>query len=52
MPKCFRQIRQKVGFAGVGLGDFVCVAQSWIVALTLRLKEVVGFAPKFVRVGL
>ena len=36
----------------VGLGDFVRVVQSWIVALTLRLKEVLNFAPRLIWVVL
>ena len=43
----FDRFGKELRFVGVGLGDFVCVAQSnWIVALTLRLKEVLDFAPK------
>ena len=34
---------KKLHFISVGLGDFVLVVQSWIVALTLRLKEVLNF---------
>ena len=34
-------------FVGVGLGDFVRVAQSWIIALTIWLKEVLDFGPRF-----
>ena len=30
---------KELRFVSVGLGDFVCVAQSWIIALTLWLKE-------------
>ena len=39
-------------FVSVSLGDFVHVAQSWIIALTLWLKEVLDFAPRLVGVGL
>ena len=39
-------------FISVGLGDFVRVVQSWIVALTLRLKEVFNFAPRLTGVVL
>ena len=35
-------------FISVGLGDFVRVVQSWIVALTLWLKEVLNFAPRLI----
>ena len=37
---------KELRFISVGLGDFVRVVQSWIVALTLRLKEVLNFAPR------
>ena len=37
---------------GVCLGDFVVVAQCWIVALTLRLEEVFDFAPGLAWIGL
>ena len=43
---------KKLRFISVRLGDFACVAQSWIIALTLRLQEVLNFAPRLVRVGL
>ena len=36
---------KELRFISVGLGDFVRVVQSWIVTLTLRLKEVLNFAP-------
>ena len=39
-------------FISVGLGDFVHVVQSWIVTLTLRLKEVLNFAPRLIGVAL
>ena len=32
----------------VGLGDFVRVVQSWMVALTFRLREVLNFAPRLI----
>ena len=43
---------KELRFISVRLGDFACVAQSWIVALTLWLKKVLNFAPRLVRVGL
>ena len=43
---------KELRFVSVSLGDFVRVAQSWIIALTLRLKEVLDFAPRLVGVGL
>ena len=39
-------------FISVSLGDFVRVVQSWIVALTPRLKEILDFAPLLVGVEL
>ena len=42
---------KELRFISVGLGDFACVAQSWIIALTLWLKEVFKFAPRLIRVG-
>ena len=39
-------------FISVGLGDVVRVVQSWIVAQTPRLKELLDFAPRLVGVGL
>ena len=39
---------KELRFVSVGLGDFVCVAQSWIIALNLRLKEVLDFVPRLV----
>ena len=39
-------------FINVGLGDFVRVVQSWIVALTFRFKEVLNFAPRLTGVVL
>ena len=43
---------KELRFISVSLGDFACVAQSWIIALALWLKEVLNFAPRLVRVGL
>ena len=43
---------KELRFVGVSLGDFVCVVQSWIVALTLWLKKVLNFAPRLAWVGL
>ena len=43
---------KELHFISVGLGDFVRVVQSWIVALTLRLKEVLNFAPRLIGVVL
>ena len=38
----FDRFGKELRFAGVGLDDFVCVVQSWIIALTLWLKEVLN----------
>ena len=43
---------KELRFISVSLGDFVRVVQSWIVALTPRLKEILNFAPRLVGVGL
>ena len=43
---------KELRFVSVSLGDFVCVARSWIIALTLWLKEVLNFAARLVWVGL
>ena len=42
---------KELRFISVGLGDFV-VVQSWIVSLTLRLKEVLNFASRLIGVVL
>ena len=39
---------KELRFVSVSLGDFVCVAQSRIIVLTLWLKEVLNFAPRLV----
>ena len=41
---------KELHFISFGLGDFVRMVQSWIVTLTLRLKEVSNFAPRFIGV--
>ena len=43
---------KELRFVGVGLGDFVCMVLSWIIVLTLWLKEVINFAPRLIWVGL
>ena len=43
---------KELRFISVGLDDFVRVVQSWIVTLTLRLKEVLNFAPRLIGVVL
>ena len=48
----FDRFGKKLRFIGVCLGDFVVMAQCWIVALTLRLEEVLDFAPRLAWIGL
>ena len=43
---------KELPFISIGLGDFVRVVQSWIVALTLRLKVILNFASRFIGVVL
>ena len=47
----FDRVSKELRFVSVGLGDFVSVLQSWIVALTLWLKKVFDSAPRLVGVG-
>ena len=42
---------KELHFISTGLGDFVRVVQSWIVTLTLQLKEVLNFAPRLIGWG-
>ena len=51
MPKCL-STDLELHFIGVCLGDFVVVAQCWIVALTHGLEEVLDFAPRLAWVAL
>ena len=44
----FDRFSKDLSFFGVCLGDFVRVAQSWVIALTLWLKEVLDFVPRLV----
>ena len=48
----FDRFGKELRFVGVCLGDFVCMAQSWIIALTLWLKEVLNFASRLSGFGL
>ena len=41
----FNRFGKELRFVGVDLGDFVVVAQSWVILLTLWLKKVLGFSP-------
>ena len=43
---------KELRFISVSLGDFVRVVQSWRIALTLRLEEILDFAPRLIGVGL
>ena len=42
----FNRFGKELRFVGVCLGDFVVVAQCWIIALTLWLEKVLNFAPR------
>ena len=42
----FDRFGKELRFVSVCLGDFGSVAQCWIIALTLRLEEVLDFAPR------
>ena len=42
----FDRFGKELCFVGVCLGDFVVVAQCWIVVPTLRLEEVFDFVPR------
>ena len=46
----FDRFGKELRFVSVGLGDFASVLQSWIVALTLWLKEVFDSASRLVGV--
>ena len=46
------RVGKELRFVSVSHGDFVRVAQSWIIALTLWLKEVLNFAQRLIGVGL
>ena len=46
------RFREELRFISVGLGNFVRVVQSWIVTLTLQLKEVLNFVPRLIGVVL
>ena len=48
----FDRFGKELCFIGVCLGDFVIMAQCWIVALTLGLEEVLDFAPRLAWVAL
>ena len=43
---------KELHFISFDFGDFVRVVESWIVALTPRLKEILDFVPRLVGVGL
>ena len=48
----FDRFGKELRFVDVCLGDFVAVAQCWIVALTLRLEEVLDFALRLAWIAL
>ena len=48
----FDRFGKELRFIGVCLDDFVVVAADWIVGLTLRLEEVLDFAPRLAWIGL
>ena len=48
----FHRFGKELRFIGVCLGDFVVVAQCWIVALTLGVEEVLDFEPRLTWVTL
>ena len=48
----FGRFSKELRFVGVGLGDFVSMLQSRIIALTLRLKKVFDFTPRLIGVSL
>ena len=43
---------KELHFISICLGNFVVVAQCWIMALTPWLEEVLDFAPRLVWIGL
>ena len=48
----FDRFEKPLRFIGVCLGDFVVVAQCWVVTLTLCLEEVFDFAPRLAWIGI
>ena len=48
----FDRFGKELRFVGIGLGNFVCLVQSWIIAVTLLLTKVLNFVPRLVGVGL
>ena len=48
----FDRFGKELRFIGVCLGDVVIVVQCWIVALTLRLEEVLDFMPRLTWISL
>ena len=48
----FNRFGKKLRFVSVCLGDFVVVAQCWIISLTLWLEKVLEFAPRLAWIGL
>ena len=48
----FDRFGKELRFVSVCLGDFVVVAQCWIIALILWLEKVLDFASRLVWIGL
>ena len=48
----FDRFRKELRFVGVCLGDFVVVAQCWIIALTVSLERILDFVPRLAWIGL
>ena len=48
----FDRFSKELRFVGVCLGDFVIVAQCWIIVPTLWLEEVLDFVPRLAWIGL
>ena len=48
----FDRFGKELYFVGVCVGDFVVMAQCWIVALILGLEEVFDFAPRLAWIAL
>ena len=44
------RLSKELRFISGSLCDFVRVVQGWIIALTLRLKEILDFAPRLIAV--
>ena len=47
----FDRFGKELRYIGICLGDFVVMVKCWIVALTLRLDEVLDFEPRLTQIG-